>query len=115
MDNENKTTDAAKKATDTFNCVNKNATQLTLMNLEKEVHEFKERIDKKRNVRYKDTKLSAETVTVIKKALQNFKTKELEPERIKALEVLSRTDDCFIVLYTRNKRVRVRKSKGGKK
>jgi hypothetical protein len=49
--------------------------------------------------RYTKTKFSAETIVVIKKALQNYKTDELTKERLQALELFSRTDDFFIIMY----------------
>jgi seryl-tRNA(Sec) selenium transferase len=59
----------------------------------------------KKDVKYtfprgKKTKLSAENITVIKKALQNFVTRELENERVETLNMLSQTTDFFLVLYT---------------
>jgi hypothetical protein len=54
--------------------------------------------------RYNKTKLSAETVTVIKKALHFYQTEELNMERNAALNLLTATDDFFIILYTQKKK-----------
>jgi hypothetical protein len=50
--------------------------------------------------RYDKVKFSAETITVIKKALQQYKTDELAKERYQALELLCKTDDFFIIMYS---------------
>jgi hypothetical protein len=77
---------------------NKSVTSLNTETVEKP-----KRLHKARNnfnQRYDKIKLSPETITVIKKALQSYKTSELEDERVKALSQLSQTDDYFIILYT---------------
>jgi acyl-coenzyme A synthetase/AMP-(fatty) acid ligase len=49
---------------------------------------------------YKKIKLSAENIVVIKKALSQYTTDELESERINTLNLFEEHDDFFIVLYT---------------
>jgi hypothetical protein len=60
-------------------------------------------VDVVSNSKYKKTKLSAESVCVIKKALKAYITQELEVERVTALAQLCH-DDFFLVLYTYKKR-----------
>jgi hypothetical protein len=59
--------------------------------------------------RYKKTKLSAENVCVIKKALQAFSTNELEFERLNALALFNK-EDYFLILYSCEKRSHVKKA-----